>query len=254
MTRRERLEAKLEKRAEWAEGRDAKAAAAHGRFHVIADNIPLGQPILVGHHSERHHRRDIARMDSAMSQACESTAMAAHHRSKAAGLEAQLEGSIFSDDHDAPEAIAARLAELEAKRTAMKASNAAFRKGDAVWSALLGITPEQAAARRAQIMAGHSWTRQPHPTYELSNLGGNIGRLKKRLLEVARRRERTQKAEAAGILVEGTGDYVRVTFAEKPPRDVLEALRAAGFRWGGGSWIGRRDALPACCTPAAPTE
>lgn len=244
MTRRERLEAKLEKRAEWAQGRDAKAAASFGKYRAIADNIPLGQPILVDHYSAPRHRRDIGRMDSAISAAVESTQMAAHHRAKADGLEAQLESSIFSDDPDAPEALAARIAELEAQRAAMKASNAAFRKGDAAWSALLGITLEQAAARRARIMEGYSWCRQPHPTYSLSNLGGNINRLKKRQAQVAAMRERQVKAEAAGVLVEGTADYVRVTFPEKPTREILNALRAAGFQWGGGSWTGVRRNLP----------
>lgn len=46
-------------------------------------------------------------------------------------------------------------------------------------------------------------------------------------------------------MIEGSGDYVRVTFAEKPDREILKQLKAAGFRWGGGSWSGRRDALPA---------
>ena len=251
MTRRERLEAKLEKRETWAEGRDAKATAASAKFHAIADNIPLGQPILIGHHSERRHRRDIARMDSALQQTHESVTMAARHRSKAAGLADQLETSIFSDDPDAPEAVAARIVELEAKRTAMRASNAAFRKGDKVWAELLGITVEQAVARRATIMEGYSWCRQPHPTYSMSNLGANINRMKKRLVQVTARRDRTTKAEAAGVLIEGTGDYVRVTFPEKPAREVLEALRTADFHWGNGSWTGRRVALPASVTALA---
>lgn len=244
MTRREYLERKLEKRAEWAASREAKSTAAFNRFRSIGDGIPMGQPILVGHHSEKHHRRAIERMDSALRQASESSQMADLHRSKAAGLEAQLEGSIFSDDPDAVEALEARIAELEATRAKMKASNAGFRKGDEAWAKVLGITVEQAAARRRTVMEGLSWHRQPHPAYELSNLGGNIGRLRKRLVDVKARAERMEKAEAVGVLIEGTGDYIRVTFPEKPSREILTALREAGFRWGGGSWTGRRDALP----------
>ena len=97
---------------------------------------------------------------------------------------------------------------------------------------------------RAQIEAGYTWLRQPHPAYELQNLGGNIRRLEKRLAEVADRVERTAKAEQAGILIEGA-DYVRITFPEKPSRDVLSDLRGAGFRWSGGSWCGYRSAIPA---------
>lgn len=84
----------------------------------------------------------------------------------------------------------------------------------------------------------------PSRAYELANLGGNIRRLEKRLAEVADRAERTAKAEKAGILIEGA-DYVRITFPDKPARDVLNDLRGAGFRWSGGCWCGHRSAIPA---------
>lgn len=45
---------------------DRKQAEADGRAQAadqISDGIPLGQPILVGHHSERRHRRDLERID-----------------------------------------------------------------------------------------------------------------------------------------------------------------------------------------------
>ena len=44
--------------------------------------------------------------------------------------------------------------------------------------------------------------------------------------------------------IEAFGEYCRVTFSEKPEREVLNALRGAGFRWGAGSWSGRLDAVP----------
>ena len=52
---------------------------------------------------------------------------------------------------------------------------------------------------------------------------------------------------AGGIVIEeigSLGDYARVTFAEKPEREILDALRAAGFSWGGGSWTGSKAKLP----------
>ena len=48
---------------------DRLQAEANGRFsraHSIADGIPFGQPILVGHHSEKRHRADLARIDNNM--------------------------------------------------------------------------------------------------------------------------------------------------------------------------------------------
>lgn len=252
MTRRERLEAKLAKREEWAESRDRKAEASFGRASAIVSNIPLGQPILVGHHSERRHRRDLDRMASAMDAGVESTKMAAHHRSKAAGLEAQLEGSIFSDDPDAVEAIEVRIAELEAEREQKKRVNAAYKKalGADPAAKLAAMVAAETISREEAMRIAKFWALCPyhagkcHPSYELSNLGGNISRLRKRLEHVKDRAERMAKAEQVGVLIEGTGEYIRVTFPEKPEREILNALRAAGYAWGGGSWTGKREALP----------
>jgi len=36
---------------------------------AIADNIPFGQPILVGHHSERRARRDAEKIENGMRKA-----------------------------------------------------------------------------------------------------------------------------------------------------------------------------------------
>lgn len=44
MTRRERLERKLEKRAEWAEKAQVRAEVRFDAARALADQIPLGQP------------------------------------------------------------------------------------------------------------------------------------------------------------------------------------------------------------------
>ncbi|KKL77706.1 hypothetical protein LCGC14_2032170, partial [marine sediment metagenome] len=59
-----------------------------------------------------------------------------------------------------------------------------------------------------------------------------------------------QKRQAAaqdspnGITFTYVGEYVRVTFAEKPERETLNTLKAAGFWWGGGCWSGKTVDLP----------
>lgn len=60
--------ARHERRAENAETEaDARYAAVRSTMNVI----PMGQPILVGHHSEGRHRRDLARMDTNMRRSIE---------------------------------------------------------------------------------------------------------------------------------------------------------------------------------------
>ena len=71
MTYRERKERRAERRAEWARKRKAKSEAAFSAVKNLADQIPLGQPILVGHHSERRARRDADRISSNMTKGIE---------------------------------------------------------------------------------------------------------------------------------------------------------------------------------------
>lgn len=246
MTRRERLEAKLAKRLDWAAKREKKSDAAFDATRKLADSIPLGQPILVGHHSERHARRDAERIHSGMEAGVEHAKMADLHASKAGGIEHALETSIFSDDADAIERLEERIDAMEKDRARFKLVNTLYRKGDAAGLAAIGISLD-ALARALEGVP--SFNRKPHPPYELSNLGSNIRRLRERVVAIRARNARTAKAEASGgATIEGA-EYVRVTFAEKPERSTIDALRAAGFAWSAGSWMGRRAQLPAGILP-----
>jgi hypothetical protein len=235
MTRRERLESKVEKRQDWAAGRRAKAAAADRVAEPYRGDIAFNtQP---GHIPER------ARVIRAQERGFAHAQMAAHHESQAAGLADQLDRAVFSDDPDAVEALEARIGTLEAKAERMKRVNRLYRQGDAAGLAALGI--DLAALRAELAAAGAYWGSRPHLPYELTNLGARIRKDRRTIETVKARQARTAQAEAApgGVVIEGT-DWVRVTFAEKPARAILDALKAAGFRWGGGSWVGERARLP----------
>lgn len=255
MTRRERLERKLEMRRQWAESRKAKAATEwnKGDLREEVSGIPLGQPILVGHHSEGRHRRVINRAHAAMERAHDHEVMASTHAAKARGLEHQLDGSIFSDDPDAVEALEAKIQMLEARRTQNNAVNKIVRRKPRAQR-----TPEKIAELIAlgltESTAEKLFVNKPGygcgiPSYVNQNLGGRIKAARDRLEIVRAQRKNKEAAEASEtgvtVHVNAYGSNV-VTFAEKPSRDVLDALKAAGYRWGRGSWIGPKDALPEC--------
>ena len=138
------MEARLERRRKWAESRERKGEQASERVHQIADGIPFGQPILVGHHSERGARADERRTENGIRSAVENWGMAKHHGEKADGIERQLRTSIFSDDGDAVEKLEAKIAKLEAKRDAAKVANAAYRRDHRVelrrWARTSGVS------------------------------------------------------------------------------------------------------------------
>jgi hypothetical protein len=222
MTYRERREAKAERLREWADSRDSKATALRKANEPYRGDIAFNtQP---GHIPER--ARAIRRDD----QAFEHMNKAENMRNRADGIDSQLDNSIYSDDPDAVEALEARVAALEVKREEMKARNAAYRK-----------------EHRAELKAMTPYARSqavPHPGWEVQNLSANIKRNKDRIEQVKARQARATRAEEnGGVTVEGN-EYVSGTFAEKPEREILNALKAAGFYWSSGSWHGRRSELP----------
>ena len=242
MTRRERLERKAERLHGWAAKRETAAAAVFKAGEVYHGDTAFNtQP---GHIPER--ARLIAREDRAYASHKKAQGM----ESRAAGIEHALDRSIYSDDPDALESLAARIAELEASRDRMKRINAEIRKGDG-WLDRLAASgcPITDHEGKHLVDAARFSGSKGYPAYALTNIGGNIRRLKERAEEIKRRNEQATKAEnAGGVLIDDSPgcDWARVTFAEKPDRAVLDALRAAGWQWGNGSWHGARSTLPAC--------
>lgn len=65
----DRAEQRAERFEEYSEKRADDAEHARSAVSAIADNIPMGQPILIGHHSERHARKDAERIENGMRRA-----------------------------------------------------------------------------------------------------------------------------------------------------------------------------------------
>ena len=258
MTKRERMEARLEKRRAWAESREKKADQSYERAHDLVKDIPFGQPVLVGHHSEKRHRGVLAKADAAGFKGVEHSKMAEHHASKADGIERQLEKTIFSDDPNAIEALTAKADEIDRYRERCKALNAIFKKtGGATSEEKLKrmmvdgtITAEEAAEALRNLT--YSWEKTKlFPAYHLANQGANARRIRERIKELEVRGEFLKKVAAAGgVLIQRYPDknWCRVTFEEKPSREILGGLRSAGYRWGGIFWQGPLNALPEIVT------
>lgn len=247
MTRRERIQRKIEKRLDWSASRAQESDRRFDAARSAVAGIPFGQPILVGHHSEGRHRAALKRSDNNMRAAVESHEMAQRHSSVAASLQIALDTSIYSDDTDAVEALEKRIAEREAESERMRLVNKAHAKFMKTGKLDEALT----AAEKVLVQTykpPYSFEPRPYPPYKLSNLRGRITADKKRLEVIKRRNARSERAaQAGGCVVEksASGEHCQVTFAEKPDRSVLVALRSAGFHFSGGSWFGQTKDLPA---------
>lgn len=160
MTYRERREARVERLREWADKRQASAAAGLAAEGPIRhDWAFITQP---GHIPER------ARMNARDTRRFESLRKADNMASRADSIESQLDHAIYSDDPDASERIRERIAGLEAKRDRMKTANAEYRKTHRA-----ELATETNLYLRGQMV--------PHPAYSITSVSASIARLRKRL-------------------------------------------------------------------------
>jgi hypothetical protein len=81
----DRAEERAERFGDYSDSRRADAESARAAVSSIADNIPLGQPILVGHHSEKHARKDAEKIENGMRRAVKMWETSQYWKSRAAG-------------------------------------------------------------------------------------------------------------------------------------------------------------------------
>ena len=112
----ERAEAKAERLEDLSDRKTQQADQARRAVSAIADNIPFGQPILVGHHSERHARKDAARIENGMRKAVECWKAAGYWQQRAKGA---LRHAKYKER---PDVRYRRIKGLEAEIRQMRAS------------------------------------------------------------------------------------------------------------------------------------
>lgn len=236
----QKREARIEGLKARAERLASESETAIASARAKADCIPFGQPILVGHHSERRHRRALDRIDAgfrkgfALADEAEDCARRAER--------AERNTSISSDDPDAIAKLHEQIAQVERAQVAAKAANKLLRAsahpptGDVIRrvAELLGWEPERTAAWLGTL---HSMGRR---TLTTTNGGAEIRRLKARIELLEKRAAAPPKGpeEIGDVRIEETDNRVRVFFQGKPSEDVRSALKRNGFRWSPtvGAW------------------
>lgn len=146
----ERAEERAERFGDYSDNRAADAASANAAVSRIADNIPLGQPILVGHHSEKHARRDAARIESGMRRAVKMWDTSVYWTQRAAGA---ISNAKYKE---LPAVRARRIKTIEAdKRKMVKADekSASFR---AAWLKVQAMTDPVKQTEAAKYLANYS--------------------------------------------------------------------------------------------------
>ena len=99
---------------ELAEKHENISTGRHFAARQQLEMIPLGQPILVGHHSEKRHRRDLKRIDERFAKSKEHHDKAEYFRRRATAAESNV--NIFSDDPDATEKLVDKIERLKKRQ------------------------------------------------------------------------------------------------------------------------------------------
>lgn len=118
----DRAEERAERFEDYSEKRADDAERAHKAVAAIADNIPFGQPILVGHHSERHARKDAEKIQSGMRKAVKMWETSTYWQARA-------EGAISAAKYkELPTVRARRIKTLEADMRRMERAKTSAEK------------------------------------------------------------------------------------------------------------------------------
>ncbi|MER7488698.1 DUF3560 domain-containing protein [Streptomyces sp. NPDC126497] len=114
--REQRAEDRADRLAGAAGRAQAASEAGYRRAHEIAEHIPPGQPVLVGHHSEGAHRRALSRMDSGMHKFIDEGARSERLAGRAESAAA------YSERRNDPARTLRRIEKLEADRRRVERS------------------------------------------------------------------------------------------------------------------------------------
>lgn len=193
----ERVEAKRDRLQVRAIKANQQSDLRWGAAHSAVAGIVFGQPILVGHHSERKHRRALERSDQAMRQSIALDKKAKRLESRAASVG---QAGIASDDPTALEQLREKLANREQLQDSFKKAN---------------------KAQRGSV-----------PAWRLSNNNAEIRRLRARIEELGRLHNAApiEQKGSGWHMFEGDG-RIQIHFDGKPAPELRQLCKGAGFVW-----------------------
>jgi len=229
--RRARLEARAERLAQ-------EGNATHARAREMASAIPFGQPILVGHHSEKRDRNYRKRYCALYDKSAELQKAAGE---AAARADSVGRGGVSGDDPDAVDKLREQLPAMRERRDMMVKANKLVRKKDMAGLLAMGFTEVAVARLFVPDFAG----RLGFPAYELTNLGANIRRIEQRIAHLEKQAAVTEAEPYVERMVgdvkvveDRESNRLRLVFPGKPDAAMRTKLKSRGFRWAPseGAW------------------
>lgn len=177
---------------------------AEARSNSTANRILMmtpGQPIIIGHHSERKARKLHRQAEYDIRKSIELSDKSDYYEAKARHVEKS--NAIYNDDPKAIEKLKEKLERLENERNSIKA--------------------------------------RPHETWELTNVTGNIRETKLRIKRIEEQEQLVFpdiKFKGGKAIHNKEINRIQLIFDEKPNEEIRNKLKRNGFHWSRneGAW------------------
>lgn len=124
----DRAEQRAERFEDYSDSRAQDAESARKAVSAISDGIPMGQPILVGHHSERRARKDAERIENGMRKAVKMWEQSQYWQDRARGA---IRAAKYKER---PDVRARRIKKIEAEKRSRERDKAQAEATLKVWT------------------------------------------------------------------------------------------------------------------------
>lgn len=233
---------RIENAKKQAEKNQQLSTDLYNQASAMASVIPFGQPILIGHHSEKGDRNYREKIHNKFGKSFEAEEKAKYYEQKAETIENN--DAISSDDPDALQKLKEKLESLQRNQEFMKAANNCIRKKDK--DAFLKL-PHATEEMWVQITTPDKVYGLGFTHFTLSNNSANIRRIKDRIALM-------EKVQAMGNTEEIFGDVkmiknvdanrLQLIFNGVPPQETRNKLKSNGFRWAPSEGAWQRHLTP----------
>lgn len=236
-----RKENKLERYKGLAEKNRKRSDDLCAESSKMAEVIPFGQPILVGHHSEKGDRNYRARIHNKMDQSVKAGKKADYYEARAESLLNNT--AISSDDPNAIDKLKEKLADLEALQELYKQINKIVRNKKFSETQKveelekIGISNDKALELMQPGFGGIGI-----PSFSLTNNNAKIRNTAARIkhLESIEAMPETEEIiNGVTLKVNVAANRVQLFFPGKPAEKIRTDLKRRGFHWScrEGCWM-----------------
>ncbi|MDE9544185.1 DUF3560 domain-containing protein [Xenorhabdus bovienii] len=222
-----------ERYQELAENAAIQSNGIYSRAKEMASVIPFGQPILIGHHSEKRDRNYRQKITNTFDKSFEQAKKSKYYENKADSVG---KSGISSDDPDAIVKLQDKLARLQKSHEIMKSVNKIVKNKKLIDEqkiiniAELGLKKETAE----ELLKGDFIGRIGFASYQLQNNNAEINRIKKRIESLSKNKDKTDVIEVNENFIFKL-DYeinrIMFIFEGKPSDDIREILKGNAFNW-----------------------